>query len=380
MNFTFPGVVSSFGENPYPVLEISQSALRHNLSLVKKITGPAVKILVPVKANAYGCGLAEIIHFLQKEGPEYVGVANLFEGQLVRQYGWPGKILNLGGFFPHMSNFFTDFGITPSVTDLWQVEVLDEAARKKNLVMEIHIKVDLGMGRIGILPGEIDSLLGRLKEARHLKVRGIFTHFPSSDLAQAASNANITARFREVSAMMIEELALARRDVILHAANSYAVMLNPDSHFDMVRPGLSFYGYFSNMADKETLFPEFPFQPALELTARPVSVRTLAPGMTVSYGESFCVGQEPLEVGVIPIGYADGIPRSLSNKISFQGHPLLGRVTMDQIVVGGLTRLADTINLLGDASPPLEVWADLSNTITYEIMVNLGERIQRKLL
>jgi len=373
-------IIASIDDNPYPVLEISEAVLYHNFNLVKKITGFKSKILIPVKANAYGCGIAELMPFFKTAQPDFLGVASPFEAHLVRKFGWNGKILNLGGFYESMAHYFTEYNITPSITDLFQIEILNHLARQKNTVLKVHIKLDFGMGRIGILIDGIKNVIEKLKTAVNLKVTGIFTHFPSSDNVMAESNIKIITRFNEYSGLIIEELKLSRSEVILHAANSYAIMLNPQSHLDMVRPGLSFYGYFSTEEDREKLSPEFPFKPVLSLKARPISIRKLPAGFSVSYGETCKVSEKEQSVGVIPLGYADGIPRLLSNKISFQGHPLLGRVTMDQIVVGGLTQLKDTLILLGEGSYPLERWADISGTISYEILVRLGERIQRKLV
>jgi alanine racemase len=135
------------------------------------------------------------------------------------------------------------------------------------------------------------------------------------------------------------------------------------------------------MAEKKKLSEQFPFKPCLKLVARPISLRGLKKDTSVSYGETFKIKHETETVGVIPLGYADGIPRQLSNNIIFDNHPLLGRVTMDQIVVGGMSGSFDEyVELLGVNSPPLEFWADQSGTITYQIMTNLGDRIQRKLV
>ncbi|MDH4262877.1 MAG: alanine racemase [Spirochaetia bacterium] len=369
-----------FKENRYPVLEISEKALNDNFGLIKKITGSNVKILIPVKANAYGCGISEMMPFFQKVKPEYLGVANPYEGYLVRQYGWKGKILNMGGFFDETADYFTDYDIIPSITDLWQIETLNQIAKRNDKQTEIHIKLDCGMGRIGILPEDVSAMISLLKESVNLKVTGIFTHFPSSNDIDAESNKKIMINFMEYSGKIIDTLKLVRREVVLHSANSYSVMLNPDSHLDMVRPGLCFYGYFYNTSDRDHLYAEFPFEPCLSLTANPISIRHLPQGHNISYGETCHVTDDSLSVGVLPLGYADGIPRHLSNNISFQGHPLLGRVTMDQIIIGGLTRLSDSVKLLGTGSPPLERWADLASTVSYEIMVRFGERIQRKLI
>ena len=279
-----------------------------------------------------------------------------------------------------MADIFFQYQIMPTITDLWQIETLNKLASEKKTKINVHLKLDLGMGRIGLTTGEINSAVDILRGAENIHISGIFTHFPSSDIPESGSNNIILNKFHDRSGFIIDSLNLRRNEIILHSANSYAVMLNPDSHLDMIRPGLCFYGYFANSADRKNLSKEFPFRPSLKLKAFPVSIRRFTRGSTISYGETFTVAADKLSAGVIPLGYADGIPRAISNKISFNGFPLLGRVTMDQIVVGGLTNLNQEIELLGDNCPPLEHWADIASTISYEIMVRLGDRIQRKLV
>ncbi|MDH4199424.1 MAG: alanine racemase [Spirochaetia bacterium] len=365
--------------DPYPVLEINSSALDSNVRLLKKITGSRVKLLVPVKANAYGCGFGEIIKYFNANPPDYLGVANPFEGIEARENGWKGNILNLGGFFPETAEIFFKYNIMPAITDFWQIELLNTRAQQTNSILNVHLKLDLGMGRIGLMVQDMDDCIDSLHFAKNIHIAGIFTHFPSSDQPDFISNNLVLKKFYEQSGIIMDKLHLPRHEVILHAANSYAVMLNPDSRLDMIRPGLCFYGYFANNADREKLSREFPFKPSLKLKVFPVSIRNYPKGSTISYGETYTVVDD-LIAGVIPLGYADGIPRALSNKISFGKYPLLGRVTMDQTVIGGLTTLNEELELLGDHSPPLELWADLNATTSYEIMVRLGERIQRKLV
>lgn len=364
----------------YPILSIHKKNLFHNYSLIKKITGPQVKTLIPVKANAYGCGIEEIMPFFLDALPDFLGVANPHEGKRIRAAGWKGNILNLGGFFADDAYGFIESKITPCLTDLWQIDCLNKTGRQSQYTFKPHIKLDLGMGRIGILPEDISRLIALLKESKNIEISGIFTHFPSADNPTAPSNKIILQRLEESVKLIIEGLKLERSDVIVHSANSAALMLNPQSHLDMVRPGLCFYGYFPNSRDRKALEAEFPFQAALELSVKPISIRKLSQNATISYGETFTIQEENYPVGVIPLGYGDGIPRALSNRISFNGHPLLGRVTMDQIILGGIDSLDQSITLLGKDALPMESWADLDQTISYEIMVRLGDRLKRVLV
>ena len=178
----------------------------------------------------------------------------------------------------------------------------------------------------------------------------------------------------------IESLELNRDDVILHAANSGAILHYPGSALDMVRPGLCFYGYFQTFEDKKRYGKFFNIKPSLRLTAHAFSQRNLPKGSFVSYDSTFEVKEDQYPVGVFPIGYGDGIPVALSNGITFEGKPLLGRVTMDQIILGGIEERNQKVELLGEKSPPLEYWAEKANTISYEIMTGLGQRLRRELV
>lgn len=366
---------------PYPELQIDQGALLENFRLIRKIAGEKTRILIPVKANAYGCGLTILVPVFQQLQPDYLGVANPWEGKLLRDSGWEGKIVNLGGFYPESTGLFFEHQLIPSLTDLWQIEQLGKLADGKKSKISVHIKLDLGMGRIGIKPEDVDQMIEQLKEYRSINVEGIFTHFPSADLTEAKqSTTDMVERLKELSGLIIDRLEIARESVIIHSANSSALMFHPESHLDMVRPGLGFYGYFQTFEEWESYRKEFPFKPSVHLTAFPVSIRHMNKGESISYGSTYTVEEDNYPVGVVPLGYADGIPRAISNRISFQDCPLHGRVTMDQVVLGGLTELEKPVVLIGDGSPPLEKWAELSSTTTYEILTGLGHRLKRTLM
>ncbi len=363
----------------YPSLRISKKALNQNLAVIQGLIPEKTQILIPVKANAYGCGLPQMIPFFREKGIDYLGVANPREGIELRGMGWENSILNLGGFFPEHAGVFCQYDLEASITDLWQVRALEEKARSVVRKTGVHIKLDLGMGRIGIKPGDVEELVAQLRQTEYLEVRGIFTHFPKSDQSKDPSTDFIVNGFQEVAGHIQAALEISDENILLHAANSYGILHHPSSHLDMVRPGLIFYGYFQTWEDWQELHDKFPIQPALELAAHPISLRKMEEGETISYGSTFSVPSDNYPVGVIPLGYADGIPRALSNRIEFQGHPLLGRVTMDQIVLGGLSSEKEIL-LLGEGSPPLEKWADLCNTISYEIMTGFGARLRRVLV
>jgi alanine racemase len=364
------------GSGDYPVLKIHSEALRHNLTRFREIA-PRSKVLLPVKANAYGCGIATLFPFFQSEAVDMLGVANCHEAVQLRALGWSKPVLNLGGFFRENIAAILKHDITVSLTDLWQVEALQSIAVGKKV--PVHIKLDLGMGRIGLQRNHVTELLSLLKRSPAIRVDGIFTHFPHSGPDARTQTLRQNSEFEKLAGQIIAELKLTRREVILHTANSYSAAFFPETHHDMIRPGILFYGYYQSEADRENFDTELSFRPCLELVATPISHRTLARGEGISYASLYHVGQECERVAVLPLGYADGIPRALSNAISFGSHALRGRVTMDQIIVENSDG-ATSIRLLGPGMPSLELWGDMAHSFSYEIMSHLGNRLRRVLV
>ncbi|MBX3722949.1 MAG: alanine racemase [Turneriella sp.] len=360
---------------PYPELHIHRAALEHNLGVFKKLA-PKSRILLPVKANAYGCGIETLFPFFQSAAVDMLGVANVVEAMQLRRLGWQKPVINLGGFFPDGIRGIVDHGIIPSLTDLWQVQALDAAAAKP---VDIHIKLDLGMGRIGIQKRMVGELIAALAAAPRLRVTGIFTHFPHTGAQAERATPAQNDEFKRVAGEIITALRLKREDVLLHAANSYSAAFFPETHHDMIRPGILFYGYYQCEADRLEFNTRFNFKPCLELLATPISVRTLEKGAGISYASLYHVAAETETVAVLPLGYADGIPRALSNDIDFGGHPLRGRVTMDQIILGNAGD-ASPIRLLGEGLPSLELWGDRAQSFSYEVMAHLGNRLRRVLV
>lgn len=359
----------------YPQLRIHRNALEHNLAQFKKFA-PRSKILLPVKANAYGCGIATLFPFLQTAQVDMLGVANVAEGVELRRLGWQKPILILGGFFRESIPEIIADNITPSLTDLWQIPELNSAA---SATIEIHIKLDLGMGRIGIQRHQVHDLVAALKQARHIRVAGIFTHFPHAGADVGSETLDQNTEFETIAAEILRELALSRHEVLLHAANSYTAAFFPPTHHDMIRPGILFYGYYQSEADRLAFQTRFHLKPCLELVATPISLRSLKKGEGISYASLYHVQDEQENLAVLPLGYADGIPRALSNQIKFGDYPLRGRVTMDQIVLGNVSELA-SVRLLGEGTPSLEYWGELAQSFSYEVMSHLGNRLRRVLV
>jgi len=361
---------------PYPELRIHRAALSHNLSVLRRMA-PRSRVLLPVKANAYGCGMETLFPFFREAAVDMLGVANCNEAFQLRVLGWQKPILNLGGFFAQNIAEIVAHKITPSITDLWQIDALNSAAAE--LPIDVHVKLDLGMGRIGIRPEDLPELLRLLSGAKSLRVTGIFTHFPHAGPQARAKTLAQNENFERHAAAILDALKLERGSVILHAANSYSAAFFPETHHDMIRPGIFFYGYYQSEADRLEFNSRFGLKPSLELVVTPISQRTLRRGDTVSYSGLYTVTEERERIAVLPLGYADGIPRALSNQISFGRYPLRGRVTMDQIMLGNYDG-ASPVRLLGEGLASLEHWGELSLSFSYEIMSHLGNRLHRVLV
>ena len=245
----------------------------------------------------------------------------------------------------------------------------------------MHIKFDTGMGRLGIRIDEYSLLKDALSASgAGLHVTGLYTHFPVADELSNHATALQLRKFHDICDEYMRDFNVSRNNITLHAANSYATMYHPGTHLDMVRPGILFYGYYQTLNDKITLGSKFDFKPGLSLVARPISRRIMKKNEHISYGSKYQVTDDELMVGVMPLGYADGISRQLSNKgVKFSGHELLGTVTMDQVVLSNVKN-DDYIEIIGKSSPSLEEWAELSGTVTYEILTHLGARLRRELV
>jgi len=358
-----------------PELRIHRSALEHNLTRFRQLA-PRSKVLLPVKANAYGCGIRTLFPFFSSAAVDMLGVANTGEAVELRRLGWQKPVLNLGGFFPENIPEILAERVTVSITDLWQVEALDRAAREP---VPAHIKLDLGMGRIGLLPEQLPAFIEAARAAKHLRIEGIFTHFPHAGESARDVTLAQNSEFLKVADGLIAAINLKRDEILLHAANSYNAAFFPETHHDMIRPGILFYGYYQSEEDRLRYHDRFGFKPCLELTATPISLRKLKRGGGISYASLYHVAAAEESVGVLPLGYADGIPRALSNNITFGNYPLRGRVTMDQIVLGGITE-AKPVRILGDGVPSLELWGELAHSFSYELMSHLGNRLRRLLV
>jgi alanine racemase len=359
---------------------IDLDALRWNFRQIRSTVGTQVKVLSMVKANGYGHGAPAVAKALAAEGSEAFGVATLEEGLELRQAGISSPILVLAGAYPEQVEQFLTNRLTPVVHALLSLQELDAAVRRHDQILNVHLKVDTGMGRLGFLPAEIDSWLPQLKSLKALRLEGVFSHFSHAESVEGDYTRKQLATFSEtVSRLRCEGIAPS----LIHLANSAATITLSAAYFDMVRPGLMLYGIYPS----PKMASQIALRPVLSWTTRILQIKKVRPGTSISYGQTF-ITQRESRIATLPIGYADGYPRLLSNcgEVLIKGKraPIAGRVCMDLTMIDVTdieeTQQGDEVVLLGrqgDAEISADEMAAWSNTISYEILTSIGARVPR---
>jgi len=359
---------------------IDLDALRWNFRQIRTKVGPGVKILSMVKANGYGHGAPRIAEALAAEGSDSFGVATVEEGVELRAAGIRAPILVVAGAYPDQLDLFTHNKLTPVIHDAESLARLDDGARKRDATIKVHLKVDTGMGRIGFPPTDLASWLPRLKQLKALEIEGVFSHFSQADNVAGDYTRNQLEIFREV----VERLrAGGILPALVHLANSAATITLPAAYFNMVRPGLMLYGIYPSPA----MAAQITLQPVLSWKSRILQLKKVPAGASISYGRTFITQRESV-IATVPVGYADGYSRLLSNVgamlVKGKRAPVAGTVCMDLTMIdvtdiGGIQQ-GDEVVLLGrqgNAVISADEMAAWSNTISYEILTSIGTRVPR---
>jgi alanine racemase len=375
--------------------EVSLSTLRQNFRIVQKHVGVDATLCAIVKADAYGHGAVECSRALELEGARWLGVTSLDEAIPLREAGVRANILLMTGFWRGEENEIIRLRLTPTVWEPWHIELLDRAASLLGGAPHpVHLKVDTGMGRLGVAMDELPSLLAALKTGRHLVLEGFSTHLASSEVMDAPSVADQERKFQAAQRMVREA---GFEPAFIHMANTSAVISRRETWNSMVRPGIALYGYHMafQRAGREvsggTL--RLPVKPVLTWKTRILSLRNFAADQALGYGGTY-VTKAPAHVAVLPVGYADGYNRQLSNRgrVIVREHyaPIVGRISMDLTLadVTGIPGIAvgDEVILLGSpddrSGDGLSVdaleHAELANSTPYEILCNISKRVPRK--
>ncbi len=368
---------------PLTWLEINLAALSYNLREIRKRVKGA-GILAVVKSDAYGHGAREVSRLLAKENVDLLGVAKIEEAQGLRQAGIKIPITILSGILPEQIEALIDCRAIPTVSDWFLAQALNQAGKRRKKKIKIQVKIDTGMGRLGVWHQEASSLIKRIKkDLPFLSLYGIFTHFAAADEKDKTFTFLQLKRFQEV----INQLEELKIDIPWrHAANSAAILGLSEGYFNLVRPGLILYGYYPS----EEVARLVPLKPVMSLKSRIISLKKIHQGQSVSYGRTWRAKRDTT-VAVLPIGYAMGYSRFLSNsgQVIFRGKkvPVVGRVCMDLIVidlgVNPKATLGDEVILIGGKgklSITVEETAQTIGTIPYEIVCTLGKGLPREYL
>jgi alanine racemase len=365
---------------PTTYIEVDLSVIAHNVRTLKKHIGPQVILTAVVKANAYGHGAVEVARTALLHGAGRLAVARVNEGVQLREAGISAPVLVLGYTVSGDIDAAVDHDLTLAITEQSTADQLAARAAALGRTMKVHIKVDSGMGRFGLLPAEVVPFACYLRNLPALSIEGIFSHFAVADQADKTYTRQQFQTFRDV----IAALHNAGIEIpIRHIANSAATLDLPDMHLDAVRTGIAMYGLRPDHATEMPL----PLRPALSLKSHVGRVRTLAAGSSISYGRTF-ITPRAMPVALIPVGYGDGYHRLLSNRgavlINGKRAPIVGRVCMDQFVVdissNGPVAVNDEVVLIGsqgDDRISAEELADWAETINYEAVTSLLPRATR---
>jgi alanine racemase len=375
------------------IAEIDTDAIQHNVGLIRQHCGPGVRICAALKANAYGHGISVVAPTLDRAGVDMAAVATIGEAIELRALGWRRPVLCLGPVFAAPTaaeraeriDAAVRYDLTVTIVDGYGARDLNEAAGRQKKHARFHVKVDTGMGRMGIAPATALDLIEKIDGLPNISLDGVYTHLATADESDKS--------FAHKQLRVFGELVAALREMgisvpLCHVANSSATLSLPESWCDMVRPGIILYGHLPNQDVKTNL----PLRPALRLVSHLVLTKRVAAGHSVGYGRTFIASRDSL-LGIVPIGYNDGYLRCLSNRavVGVAGGyaPVVGQTSMDQTVVdltdlavrnGERPRVGDTVVVIDDQSDrpnSVPALAELMKTVPYEVTCLLGNRVAR---
>jgi len=365
-------------DNYRPVwAEVDLDALRHNIKVIKKYT--TSEIMPIVKADAYGHGAVEVVRTLKLEGIKRFGVAFLEEALHLRKHFPDITLMVIGPTLPEYSEILVSEDIIPEICGVEQAEALSAAALKLNKKAGLHIKIDTGMGRIGFREGALGGII-RIARLPGLYLEGIYTHLATADSTDLA----YAYQQLQVFDQLYQQLQAAGVNIpIRHAANSPALMQLPQSHYELCRPGIILYGLLPMTHTGQ----EAGFRPVMSWKAKISHLKIIEKGQSVGYGRSF-IATKPTKVATLPLGYADGLRRSLSNRgevlLKGQKAGIIGKICMDQTMIDvtgiGNVQVGDEVTIIGQDQNEVinaDQMARSLDTISYEVLCGIAKRVPR---
>ena len=373
--------------------EIDLAAFRHNLAGIKKILSPGTGIMAVVKADAYGHGVIDIAREAVSAGVKFFAIARMNEAAVLREAGINAPMLLFDDSRTYGADKYTDLNIRASVNSMEDAEYFSASAVEYGRNLKVHVKIDTGMGRLGFIAdgltqSEKDTPLyekiKRISELPNIEIEGVYTHFANSDTRDKTHAKAQLALFKKLA---VEIESVLDKKPLFHMANSAAIMEIPESHFDIVRPGIILYGlYPSDEVDRGII----DLRPVMSLKSKVVHLKKVGPGFRVSYGSTYITERETV-IATVPAGYADGISRLLSSNgcmlVRGRRAPIIGRVCMDltMIDVTGIEGVSvhDEVVLIGkqgNEEITADELAERTGTINYEVVTSLAPRVPRKVI
>jgi alanine racemase len=360
-------------------LEVNLTRLKKNLENIQAHVKPA-KVMAVLKANAYGHGVDGVAPFLAPFA-DYIGVALVEEGIHLRELGITKPILVMGGSLPYQVPLFIENDLILAASSIELLEAAEDAARSAKKKFKVHLKIDTGMERIGVHDYESQPFLEKSLACSHLEVEGIFSHFANSEAPDLNHAKLQLERFLDV--LFFYEKHSIPQPSLRHMANSAAILQFPESHLDLVRPGVMLYGIYPGREVDRTV----EVKPALTWYSKVAYSKITQPGRPVSYG-SLWQPNSPTRIVTIPCGYADGYFRGMTNRakviVNEKKYKQVGRICMDQFMVDledNQAQVGDEVVLLGElesgARITAEDLADWAGTNEYEVMTNISSRVPR---
>ena len=364
-------------------VEVSRQQLGDNFTAIQKLVGAAVEVMPVVKADAYRHGAVEVSRVLEQRGAKWLAVSNTEEGVTLRDAGIRARILVMADFLPFTREAMLAYELTPVLHSLDEIAELNRLAAARSVRYRCHLKVDSGMGRLGVAP-DIESIFGALKDAPNVELEGLMTHFASAANYQSDQTERQIATFDTLVAAL-EETGI--RPPFIHMSSTIPIAYGRTKAWrGMVRPGHAIYGYVSRVRGS-TQPRMLHVKPALRWRATVLQVKDVPAGTLIGYGGMFRA-PEPMRIAILAAGYADGIPHRLSNRgrviVHGQFAPILGAVSMDLTTIDvtqcpGI-RVGDAVTLLGsegEASIDAQEIAKLAGTISYSVLCGIHARVKR---
>jgi alanine racemase len=364
---------------PNTWIEISKSNLLFNLAAIKKMQRPHTKVIAVVKANAYGHGLLEVSDILSSH-VDYLAITSLREVEILQKKLSRPKILLLSSLFPEEVPAAVESDIALTISSFEEARLIAKASQDQRKTTTIHIKVDTGMGRLGIPLSDAVSQIEMIAKLPALDLEGIYTHFPSADFDPIFTQRQINDFSLLVRALEKKEIHFSLR----HTSNSAGCVQGQNVLFNAIRPGLSLYGYHPHVSLKDKII----LKPILSLKSRILLIKRLAPGQSVGYAQKF-IATDPCTIAILPLGYSSGYPfrAAEKGKVIFREKKFsfAGRISMDYVAIALEDQYAvphDEMVLIGKDGQE-EITADdiasWAGTLSYEILTNLSPTITRKI-